>query len=99
MKMCPICGARAFDDADTCYGCLHRFDNEDAVVDETPDAVGAVRGEEVEERLMPGESSAGFAQHTRQLEALGTLPAFRLRFMPVADEVGGLVWSCSVETC
>lgn len=26
MKTCPICGARAFDDADMCFGCLHRFD-------------------------------------------------------------------------
>ena len=26
MKTCPICMARAFDDADVCYGCLHRFD-------------------------------------------------------------------------
>ena len=25
MKTCPICHAVAFDDAETCYGCLHRF--------------------------------------------------------------------------
>lgn len=25
MKLCPVCQARAFDDAETCYGCLHRF--------------------------------------------------------------------------
>lgn len=25
MKTCPVCGARAFDDAAVCYGCLHRF--------------------------------------------------------------------------
>lgn len=25
MKTCPICQARAFDDAEVCYGCLHRF--------------------------------------------------------------------------
>lgn len=30
MKTCPVCGARAFDDAETCFGCLHRFgDNVD----------------------------------------------------------------------
>lgn len=28
MKTCPICNAKAFDDADICYGCLHRFDKE-----------------------------------------------------------------------
>ena len=28
MKTCPICGARAFDDAEVCYGCLHRFSDD-----------------------------------------------------------------------
>ena len=31
MKICPICHARAFDDAVTCYGCLHEFNDEDIV--------------------------------------------------------------------
>lgn len=26
MKTCPVCGAHAFDDAETCFGCLHRFE-------------------------------------------------------------------------
>ena len=26
MKQCPICQSVAFDDAATCYGCLHEFD-------------------------------------------------------------------------
>ena len=29
MKVCPVCKARVFDDMDTCYGCLHRFDSSD----------------------------------------------------------------------
>lgn len=28
MKTCPVCGARAFDDAEVCYGCLYRFSDE-----------------------------------------------------------------------
>lgn len=28
MKDCPVCGAAAFDDALTCFGCLHRFESE-----------------------------------------------------------------------
>ncbi|WP_297153391.1 hypothetical protein [uncultured Ellagibacter sp.] len=27
MKVCPVCKARVFDDMDTCYGCLHRFES------------------------------------------------------------------------
>ena len=30
MKECPICGARAFDDARICYGCLYRFSQGEA---------------------------------------------------------------------
>ena len=26
MKQCPVCKAGSFDDAEVCYGCLHRFD-------------------------------------------------------------------------
>ena len=29
MKTCPICRSVAFDDAVTCFGCLHRFSEED----------------------------------------------------------------------
>lgn len=25
MKTCPVCQARAFDDAEVCYGCMHHF--------------------------------------------------------------------------
>lgn len=28
MKVCPVCKARAFDDMEVCYGCLHRFGEE-----------------------------------------------------------------------
>lgn len=27
MKTCPVCGAGAFDDADVCFGCLHRYES------------------------------------------------------------------------
>lgn len=29
MKICPVCNSRCFDDMDTCYGCLHRFTEDD----------------------------------------------------------------------
>lgn len=28
MKVCPLCGARCFDDMAICYGCMHRFDDD-----------------------------------------------------------------------
>lgn len=33
MKVCPVCGAVAFDDAVMCFGCLHRFGEEGLGVD------------------------------------------------------------------
>lgn len=30
MKTCPVCKAQAFDDAEVCYGCLHKFEPADA---------------------------------------------------------------------
>lgn len=29
MKTCPVCQAKAFDDAEVCYGCLHRFERKE----------------------------------------------------------------------
>jgi hypothetical protein len=26
MKMCPICGSATFDDAKTCFGCMHPYE-------------------------------------------------------------------------
>ena len=31
MKTCPVCKERSFDDAEVCYGCLHRFGREEGV--------------------------------------------------------------------
>ena len=31
MKTCPVCQAVAFDDAETCFGCMHRFGEDGAV--------------------------------------------------------------------
>ena len=30
MKTCPICKARCFDDMEVCYGCMHRFAEDEA---------------------------------------------------------------------
>ena len=41
MKICPICQATTFDDAEVCYGCMHRFSDSDELVhcaDDSPDA-------------------------------------------------------------
>lgn len=43
MRECPVCKAIAFDDAEICYGCLHRFEERGAV--EAPSAgAGSLTG-------------------------------------------------------
>ena len=45
MKTCPTCGSVCFDDMDTCFDCLHRFDQESEpvipIVPETPALITA----------------------------------------------------------
>ena len=68
MKICPVCGARAFDDALTCYGCLHRFEEdmeeegesrEDAVWHTTASVTPVVPAPEFTIRFTPSSDSAG----------------------------------------
>ena len=44
MKTCPTCGARAFDDAEVCFGCLHRYGEEPVRPNVADDAVVAWNG-------------------------------------------------------
>lgn len=32
MKQCPVCKEMSFDDAETCFGCLHRFSDEEGTL-------------------------------------------------------------------
>ena len=44
MKQCPICQSLAFDDAATCYGCLHEFTADEAEAACAPTPEQAVAG-------------------------------------------------------
>ena len=52
MRICPVCHARAFDDAEICYGCMHRFGVKDAAVSLVP---GGAHKEEAA-RSLPKEA-------------------------------------------
>lgn len=52
MKTCPVCHARCFDDMETCYGCLHRFNEGPAACGPMGSASGATVG------LFGGEEAA-----------------------------------------
>ena len=52
MRICPVCHARAFDDAEICYGCMHRFGVKDAAASSVPG--GAHKGGDA--RSLPREA-------------------------------------------
>lgn len=43
MKTCPVCKARLFEDMDTCYGCMHRFDEDEPMHEEIEEPKSPVR--------------------------------------------------------
>ena len=84
MKTCPICHAVAFDDAAICYGCLHRFaDNEEHRCIEGDDSLFAIDSKP-EERTIPTVANAD-------------MPSFSIRFTPLREPSGVVAWSCSIE--
>lgn len=52
MKQCPICQAIAFDDAATCFGCLHEFN-----LDVEQEAAGCTEVPETESHTEVGPPS------------------------------------------
>ena len=53
MKKCPVCESLCFDDMAVCFGCMHRFDEDDA-----PEAA-ARGGQDKALREMPATEKAG----------------------------------------
>lgn len=50
MKVCPVCKSRCFDDMDTCYGCMHNFNEVDDLID---DEISSVWKEDVMDSMIP----------------------------------------------
>lgn len=77
MKTCPTCGARAFDDAEVCFGCLHRYGDEPA---RQPDAASA-----------PVAMAAGGRCPTSRPEATPPIPSKPRPAAPPRDGAGWTV--------
>ncbi|WP_283169748.1 hypothetical protein [Curtanaerobium respiraculi] len=46
MKICPVCKARCFDDMDVCFGCMHRFDDDEETGQGEPTGPGVPSSED-----------------------------------------------------
>ena len=81
MKVCPVCQAAAFDDAQICYGCLHDYRE-----DETRSTTS--------QQEEPQQSST---EHHIVSASLKAIPEFLVHFTPSVEESGSITWSCAVE--
>ena len=107
MKTCPVCHAVAFDDAAICYGCLYRFDEReeglfgDELIDsassgffgDADDGAGAGVGDDAG----TGDDAANDASDASSCMQRGTPPTFLVRFTPVMESSGDVVWTCAIE--
>jgi len=96
MKVCPVCGARAFDDALTCYGCLYRF-NEEERAERHSAAEAQVSAENCEAPCGEDDAKGVGERGVIRTDRLEFAPSFLIRFTPIADEAGCLSWSCAIE--
>ena len=44
MKVCPICNSNVFSDMDTCFNCLHKFEDKHEIKSRTPSEFVRVGG-------------------------------------------------------
>ena len=83
MKTCPVCRAVAFDDARTCFGCMHHFD----------DADQGGESESTVERTCAHDREP----NAREVATHAVPPAFLVKMVPVLEETGAVSWTCSVD--
>lgn len=92
MKTCPICEAKAFDDAAVCYGCLHRFDEERGSAEAAPARATAAVG------TLP-EGDADAVQGGAASPAAAAVPPPIRCAVPVQAAPGPGGWIMRVEFC
>lgn len=97
MRVCPVCHARAFDDAEVCYGCMHRFSSKEPAAAPMPGSAhkgGAVGplSQETQMRAQTPSSGANAASWTdaRQAASVKGRSAEQLQQPLPDDGVSGI---------
>jgi len=87
MKQCPICQSLAFDDAATCYGCLHDFAGDEPESPSIPAQTTAF------------ESASAEASVSDQVAVApdGIPPSFVIKIRPERERSGFTSWTCTVD--
>lgn len=91
MKTCPVCQAKAFDDARVCYGCLYRYDDSEPRLD-----IDCGEGSKQAPSCDSCSVSVGGGEGDSTSQAPHP-PGFHIKLVPMADSSGAVTWSCAVE--
>lgn len=106
MRVCPVCHARAFDDAEVCYGCMHRFSGKEPAAAPMPgnahkgEAVGSLSKETQMRAQAPssGANAASWADARQAASAKGRSAEQLQR--PLSDDgVSGIEQRLDGEPC
>lgn len=106
MRVCPVCHARAFDDAEVCYGCMHRFSGKEPAAALMPG--GAHKGgavgplpQEAQMRARAASSGANAASwaDARQAALTKGRSAEQLQRPLPGDGVSGIEQCLDGESC
>lgn len=106
MRVCPVCHARAFDDAEVCYGCMHRFSGKEPAAAPMPGSAhkGGAVGQLPQEAQMraqapsPGANAASWAD-ARQAALMKGRSAEQLQRPLSDDDVSGIGQRLDGEPC
>ena len=106
MRVCPVCHARGLDDAEVCYGCMHRFSGKEPAAAPMPgnahkgEAVGSLSKETQMRAQAPssGANAASWAD-ARQAALMKGRSAEQLQ-RPLSDDgVSGIGQRLDGEPC
>ena len=97
MKQCPICQALAFDDAKTCFGCMHDYSAGSAASAKHAmiPGIGSAAGEEGLQA--PPASNSDAAKTAKAILAPEAPPAFVIQIKPERERSGLTSWTCTVD--
>lgn len=106
MRVCPVCHARAFDDAEVCYGCMHRFSGKEPAAAPMPGNAhkGGAVGPQPQETQMraqapsPGANAAPWAD-ARQAALAKERSAEQPQRSLSVDGVSGIEQCLDGEPC
>ena len=96
MKTCPICGAKAFDDASTCYGCLHSFDFEESSSEPRNSSPSGMPLKPEQHGAFRNAPDNGSEEARR--ETFGEA-ALLITLTPRRESPNRVEWACSVKPC